>query len=62
MGPVLDRNSVAMPGELAFDFAIANTGSYQWMWYADIALSTFAALVNLPITEARVEPKLAAAN
>ncbi|HBH57275.1 MAG TPA: DNA alkylation repair protein [Arthrobacter bacterium] len=26
-GPRLDRNSVAMPGELAFDFEIANTGS-----------------------------------
>ncbi|WP_305072206.1 DNA alkylation repair protein [Pseudarthrobacter sp. AB1] len=26
-GPRLDRNSVAMPGELAFDFAIANTGN-----------------------------------
>lgn len=26
-GPRLDRDSVAMPGELAFDFEIANTGS-----------------------------------
>jgi 3-methyladenine DNA glycosylase AlkC len=26
-GPRLDRNSVAIPGELAFDFAIANTGN-----------------------------------
>lgn len=26
-GPRLDRNSVAMPGELAFDFEIANTGN-----------------------------------
>jgi hypothetical protein len=41
--------------------AIASTGSYQWMWYADMALSTLAALVNLPIREARIEPKLVAA-
>jgi predicted MFS family arabinose efflux permease len=32
--------------------AIAGTGSYQWMWYADMALATAAALVNLPIREA----------
>jgi MFS family permease len=32
--------------------AIASTGSYQWMWYADMALATAAALVNLPIREA----------
>src|SRR5690349_14910861 len=41
--------------------AVANTGNYQWMWYADMALSTFAALVNLPIREAPVQPKVAAA-
>lgn len=28
-GPRLDRSSVAVPGELAFDFAIANTGHYD---------------------------------
>jgi MFS family permease len=31
--------------------AIAATGNYQWMWYADIALAGTAALVNLPIRE-----------
>ncbi len=36
--------------------AIAHFGDYQWMWYADIALSAAAALVNLPIREARIEP------
>jgi predicted MFS family arabinose efflux permease len=40
--------------------AIERLGSYQWMWYADIALATFAALVNLPIREARVQPAPAA--
>ena len=39
--------------------AIASSGSYDWMWYADIALALAAALVNLPIREA--PPKLAAA-
>ena len=39
--------------------AIAASGNYNWMWYADIALAVAAALVNLPIREA--PPKLAAA-
>ncbi|HMO48259.1 MAG TPA: MFS transporter [Rubrivivax sp.] len=30
------------------------TGSYDWVWYADIVLAVGAALVNLPIREARV--------
>jgi MFS family permease len=38
--------------------AFAATGSYDWMWYADIALAAFAALINLPIKEPR--PQLAA--
>jgi len=38
--------------------AVARTGNYGWMWYADIALASFAALINLPIREAH--PKLAA--
>ncbi len=32
--------------------AVDSTGNYQWMWYADIALASLAALVNLPIREA----------
>ena len=34
--------------------AIARFGSYDWMWYADMALAALAALVNLPIREAPV--------
>ena len=34
--------------------AMAHSGNYQWMWYADIVLASAAALVNLPIREARV--------
>jgi predicted MFS family arabinose efflux permease len=31
--------------------AMAQLGSYRWMWYADIALAVFAALISLPIRE-----------
>ena len=34
--------------------ALASTGSYDWMWYADAALALAAGLVNLPIREARM--------
>jgi predicted MFS family arabinose efflux permease len=36
------------------------TGSYDWMWYADIVLAAGAALVHLPIREARLASKPAA--
>ncbi|HEY6241940.1 MAG TPA: MFS transporter, partial [Burkholderiales bacterium] len=41
--------------------AIERDGNFLWMWYADIALAGAAALVNLPIREARVTRVLAAA-
>lgn len=34
---------------------LARGGDYSWMWYADATLAATAALVNLPIREARVE-------
>jgi MFS family permease len=34
--------------------AVARFGDYTWMWYADAGLALFAALINLPIREARV--------
>ena len=37
-------------------------GDYQWMWWADIALAAAAALVNLPIREARITAPAAAAS
>jgi predicted MFS family arabinose efflux permease len=37
-------------GGKAFEVA----GSYDWFWYADILLAVAAALINLPIREARV--------
>jgi MFS family permease len=36
---------------------VANTGSYEWMFYADILLAVFAALINLPIREAKIAPR-----
>lgn len=32
--------------------AVATSGDYQWMWYADVVLALAAALVNFPIREA----------
>ena len=37
------------------------TGSYDWMWYADIVLAVGAALIHLPIREARLAPRAAVA-
>jgi predicted MFS family arabinose efflux permease len=41
--------------------ALERDGNYLWMWYADIILASAAALVNLPIREARIAPRLATA-
>lgn len=41
--------------------AITRFGNYNWMWWADIALALVAAVVNLPIREAKVRPAMAAA-
>ena len=41
--------------------AITRFGNYHWMWWADIALALMAAVVNLPIREAKVRPAMAAA-
>jgi len=35
------------------------TGNYNWMWYADIVLAVGAALIHLPIREARLQPSSA---
>ncbi|WP_076997362.1 MFS transporter [Variovorax sp. KK3] len=37
------------------------TGSYDWVWYIDIVLAAGAALVNLPIREARLPSRTAKA-
>ena len=40
--------------------ALTTNGDYQWMWWADIALSGIAALINLPIQEAPIAKRVAA--
>ena len=40
---------------------IARDNNYLWMWYADIALAVAAALINLPIREKKVAPRVAVA-
>ena len=40
---------------------ITQFGDFGWMWYADMALAVMAAILNLPIREAPVARKRAAA-
>ncbi len=40
---------------------LASDGNFMWMWYADIVLATAAALLNLPIREARLPTRAATA-
>ncbi|MBI4998947.1 MAG: MFS transporter [Rhodocyclales bacterium] len=40
--------------------AFAQGGDYSWMWYADAALAAAAAILNLPIREARMPQPVAA--
>ncbi|HEY2927895.1 MAG TPA: MFS transporter, partial [Albitalea sp.] len=47
----------AYMGGKAFEW----TGSYDWMWYADIVLAVGAALIHLPIREARLPARAAVA-
>ncbi len=41
--------------------AITRFGNYGWMWGADIVLALLAAVINLPIREARLPARMAAA-
>lgn len=40
---------------------LASRGSYEWIWYADIALALLAGAVNLPIREPDIVPRPATA-
>ncbi len=51
---LLSHQIGAFFGAYLGSLAITGLGNYQLMWYADIALATAAALVNLPIREALV--------
>jgi predicted MFS family arabinose efflux permease len=41
--------------------ALERSGSYLWMWYADMTLAIVAAVANLPIRERALEARPAAA-
>jgi predicted MFS family arabinose efflux permease len=41
--------------------AMSQLGSYQWVWYADMALALGAAVANLPIREEKPLPRAAVA-
>ena len=58
---ILSHQVGAFFGAYLGGIALDHSGSYQWMWYADMALAAAAAIVNLPIREARVSPSPAAA-
>ena len=47
-------------GAYLVGLAITRFGDYTWMWWADIALALLAAVLNLPIREARVRQVAAA--
>jgi predicted MFS family arabinose efflux permease len=40
--------------------AFAEFGNYNWMWYVDIVLAVAAALINLPIREAKLSHRAVA--
>jgi hypothetical protein len=50
-----------LPRRLARRQGVRVDRSYDWMWYADIVLAAGAALIHLPIREAVVPPRVAAA-
>ena len=56
---LLSHQIGAFLGAYVGGLVLYSFGDYQWMWYADIALSAGAALINLPIKEPA--PALAAA-
>jgi predicted MFS family arabinose efflux permease len=39
--------------------ALTRFGDYSWMWWADIVLAVLAAIVNLPIREAKIKMQTA---
>ena len=58
---LLSHQTGAFFGAWLGGVAITETGSYDWMWYADMVLAAGAALVHLPIREARLAPRVAPA-
>ncbi|WP_233198561.1 MULTISPECIES: MFS transporter [Luteimonas] len=59
---LLSHQTGAFFGAWLGGLVVAETGSYLWIWYADMALALLAAAANLPIREARLpKPAIAAA-
>ncbi|HEX7044872.1 MAG TPA: MFS transporter [Burkholderiales bacterium] len=55
---LLTHQTGAFFGAWLGGIALVQQGSYAWMWYADIVLASAAAVLNLPIREARMVPAL----
>lgn len=55
---LLSHQTGAFFGAWLGGLAIVNLGDYTVMWYADMALAAIAAICNLPIREAKIEPRL----
>jgi predicted MFS family arabinose efflux permease len=58
---LLSHQTGAFFGAYLGGVAFETLGNFQWMWYADMTLAVAAALVNLPIREAPIAPRVAAA-
>src|SRR5437868_1306229 len=59
--PAVSAWSLALIGAWLGGKAFEASGSYDWMWWADAALCVLAALLHLPIREAKPAPVLAPA-
>lgn len=55
---LLTHQTGAFLGAWLGGIALVSFGDYGWMWYADAVLAACAALINLPIREARIAPAL----
>jgi predicted MFS family arabinose efflux permease len=53
---LLSHQTGAFFGAWLGGLAMARTGSYTWIWYADVLLALLAAVANLPIREAAPGP------
>lgn len=58
---LLSHQTGAFFGAWLGGVAITGLGDYTVMWYIDAGLAAIAAIVNLPIREARIAPRLRAA-
>lgn len=58
---LLSHQTGAFFGAWLGGIAIVSFGDYTVMWYIDAALAAIAAIVNLPIREARIAPRMQAA-